>query len=265
MLLGIDWYGMFIIFIPVYAFLMLPAVATLTGETNDFLARSAKVQWGLMLTVYSISHAPALLMLDTGVPSALLIVYLIIVVQLSDVFQYVWGKLIGKHRFSPNISPSKTLEGLVGGGLSAILVGTLLYRLTPFSPLQAAAVSAVIVDRRLLRRLRAVGDQTRPQGEGLGLHHRGPWRGARPRRFADLRRAAVLPRDALLVHHLSKPVRPGADMASANFDWNDDRRINWLKQAVPRLLHRGCWQRNGDWGRVTGRQPAWFVGLTDWT
>jgi phosphatidate cytidylyltransferase len=144
-LLGTEWYGMFIIFIPVYAFLLLPAVATLMGDTNEFLARSAKVQWGLMLTVFSISHAPALLMLDTGVPSALLIVYLIIVVQLSDVFQYVWGKLIGKHRFSPNISPNKTIEGLVGGGLSAILVGTLLHRMTPFSPLQAAAVSTVIV------------------------------------------------------------------------------------------------------------------------
>jgi phosphatidate cytidylyltransferase len=144
-LLGTEWYGMFIIFIPVYAFLLLPAVATLMGDTNEFLARSAKVQWGLMLTVFSISHAPALLMLDTGVPSALLIVYLIIVVQLSDVFQYVWGKLIGKRRFSPNISPNKTIEGLVGGGLSAILVGTLLHRMTPFSPLQAAAVSTVIV------------------------------------------------------------------------------------------------------------------------
>jgi phosphatidate cytidylyltransferase len=144
-LLGTGWYGMFIIFIPVYAFLLLPAVATLMGDTNEFLARSAKVQWGLMLTVFSISHAPALLMLDTSVPSALLIVYLIIVVQLSDVFQYVWGKLIGKHRFSPNISPSKTIEGLVGGGLSAILVGMALHRMTPFSPLQAAAVSTVIV------------------------------------------------------------------------------------------------------------------------
>ena len=144
-LLGTEWYGMFVIFIPVYAFLLLPAVATLMGDTNEFLARSAKVQWGLMLTVFSISHAPALLMLDTAVPSALLIVYLIIVVQLSDVFQYVWGKLIGKHRFSPNISPSKTIEGLVGGGLSAILVGMALHRMTPFSPLQAAAVSTVIV------------------------------------------------------------------------------------------------------------------------
>ena len=144
-LLGTEWYGMFVIFIPVYAFLLLPAVATLTGDTNEFLARSAKVQWGLMLTVFSISHAPALLMLDTAVPSALLIVYLVIVVQFSDVFQYVWGKLIGRRRFSPNISPSKTIEGLVGGGLSAILVGTLLHRMTPFSPLEAAAVSTVIV------------------------------------------------------------------------------------------------------------------------
>ena len=143
--LGTAWYGMFVIFIPVYAFLMLPAVATLMGDTNEFLARSAKVQWGLMLTVFSISHAPALLMLDTGVEGALLIVYLIVVVQLSDVFQYVWGKLIGRHRFSPNISPSKTIEGLVGGGLSAIAVGTLLYPMTPFSPLQAAGVSTVIV------------------------------------------------------------------------------------------------------------------------
>lgn len=144
-LLGIDWYSLFTIFIPVYAFLILPAVTTLTGDVNEFLARSAKVQWGLMLTVYSISHAPALLTLETGVPSALLLVYLVIVVQLSDVFQYVWGKLLGKRRFSPNISPSKTIEGLVGGGASAILVGVLLHRMTPFSPLQAGAISAVIV------------------------------------------------------------------------------------------------------------------------
>lgn len=145
LLLADEWYGLFVIFIPVYAFLALPAIAALAGDTNEFLARSAKVQWGLMLTVYAISHAPALLMLDTGVPSALLIVYLIIVVQLSDVFQYVWGKLIGKTRLSPSISPSKTVEGLIGGTLSAMLVGMVLYKMTPFTPLQAAGMSAVIV------------------------------------------------------------------------------------------------------------------------
>ena len=145
LLLADDWYGLFIIFIPVYAFLLLPAIATLAGDTSEFLARSAKVQWGLMLSVYAISHAPALLLLDTGVPSALLIVYLIVVVQLSDVLQYVWGKLLGKTRLSPSISPSKTVEGLIGGGLSAIIVGTLLHKMTPFTPLQAAGMSAVIV------------------------------------------------------------------------------------------------------------------------
>ena len=140
-----GWYGLMAIFIPVYAFLILPALSTLSGDAREFLARSAKVQWGLMLCVYAVSHAPALLLLDTGTPAALLLVWLVVVVQLSDVFQYVWGKLIGRRRFAPNISPSKTLEGLIGGGLTAIGVGVLLHGLTPFSLWQAAAVSAVVV------------------------------------------------------------------------------------------------------------------------
>lgn len=144
-LLWTQWYGLFSVLIPVYAFLGLAAVATLTGDTRDFLTRSARVQWGLMLCVYCISHAPALTMLDTGADPVLLLVYLVLVVQLSDVLQYVVGKLIGRRRFSPNISPSKTLEGLVGGGLLAIGIGTLLYPLTPFTPLQSAGMSAVIV------------------------------------------------------------------------------------------------------------------------
>ena len=66
LLLADDWYGLFSIFIPVYAFLALPAISTLAGDTANFLARSAKVQWGLMLGVYAISHAPGLYLLDTG-------------------------------------------------------------------------------------------------------------------------------------------------------------------------------------------------------
>lgn len=145
LLLATNWYGLFSIFIPVYAFLVLPAVSTLAGDVDDFLARSAKVQWGLMLCVYCVSHAPALMLLETGVPPVHLLIYLIVVVQLSDVFQYVFGKLFGRRRFSPNISPSKTIEGLIGGGASAILVGVALSPLTPFSPLAAAGISAAIV------------------------------------------------------------------------------------------------------------------------
>lgn len=147
-LIGIGWYGMFSILIPVYVFLALPALSAVAGDATDFLARSAKVQWGLMLAVYAISHAPALLLLDIPgftLPNALLLLYLMIVVQLSDVFQYVFGKLFGRTRLAPTISPSKTVEGLVGGGLTAVGIGTLLHGVTPFSPLQAAGMSAVIV------------------------------------------------------------------------------------------------------------------------
>ena len=145
LLLGTGWYGLFAVFIPVYAFLILPAISTLAGDVTDFLARQAKVQWGLMLTVYMLSHAPALMMLDTGTDPAMLVLYLVVVAQLSDVAQYVFGKLIGRTRFSPNVSPSKTVEGLLGGWATAVLIGVALHGLTPFSPLQAAGMSLVIV------------------------------------------------------------------------------------------------------------------------
>ena len=140
-----GWYGLFAVFIPVYAFLILPAISTLAGDVKDFLSRTARVQWGLMLTVYMLSHAPALLMLDTGSDPAMLVLYLVVVAQISDVAQYVFGKLFGRTRFSPNVSPSKTVEGLVGGWAFAILIGVALAPLTPFSLLQAAGMSLAIV------------------------------------------------------------------------------------------------------------------------
>lgn len=147
-LIGIDWYGLFVICIPVYGFLLLPAVAALSGDTEQFLERSTKVQWGLMLTVYCLSHAPALMLLR--IPgfegrNLMLLLFLLLVVQLSDVLQYVFGKLMGKTLLAPQVSPSKTVEGLVGGGLAAAAVGTSLWWITPFTPLQAACLSLLIV------------------------------------------------------------------------------------------------------------------------
>jgi phosphatidate cytidylyltransferase len=148
-LIGINWYGLFAVLIPVYVFVTLPAISVLAGDTQDFLARSAKVQWGLWLCVYALSNAPALLMLDTipdyHLPPAMLLLYLMIVVQMSDVFQYVCGKLFGRTKLAPSVSPSKTVEGLVGGGAIAIAIGTLLHGMTPFSPWQAAGMSLLIV------------------------------------------------------------------------------------------------------------------------
>jgi phosphatidate cytidylyltransferase len=142
-------YGMFAIFIPVYAFLLLPTVAAFAADTDDFLTRCAKIQWGVMICVYCISYAPALMLLD-DIPgyersAPLLIVYLLLIVQLSDVLQYVFGKLFGRTKLAPQVSPSKTVEGLVGGGLSATLIGGLLYPLTPFTWQQSLAMAFVIV------------------------------------------------------------------------------------------------------------------------
>jgi phosphatidate cytidylyltransferase len=147
-LIGTARYGIFAIFIPVYAFLLLPSIAALRSDIEDFLSRTAKQQWGLMVTVYCLSHAPALLMLDIpGGPgrSALLLFYLLLVVQMSDVMQYVFGKLFGRTRIAPVVSPSKTVEGFVGGGLAATAIGSAMFWITPFTWVESAAISAVIV------------------------------------------------------------------------------------------------------------------------
>jgi phosphatidate cytidylyltransferase len=142
-----GWYGLYSIFIPVYAFLFLPIIEVLAGDTKRFLERAAKVQWGLMICVFCVSHVPALLTLD--IPdyegrNLLLIVFLVLVVQSSDVLQYVWGKLFGKRKVAPLVSPSKTLEGLVGGVVSATALGAALFWITPFTWWQAAVMAFVI-------------------------------------------------------------------------------------------------------------------------
>jgi phosphatidate cytidylyltransferase len=147
-LIGVERYGMFAIFIPVYAFLLLPSIAALRSDIDDFLSRSAKQQYGLMVTVYCLSHAPALLMLPLpGGPgrAALLLFYLLLIVQMSDVMQYVFGKLFGRTKIAPVVSPSKTVEGFLGGGLAATGIGAAMWWITPFTPLESAGIAAIIV------------------------------------------------------------------------------------------------------------------------
>jgi phosphatidate cytidylyltransferase len=147
-LIGYDQYGTFSVFIPVYAFLLLPAIATFAADTQDFLERTAKIQWGIMITVYCISCAPALLLLR--IPgyegsNVLLLFYLLFIVQLSDVLQYVFGKIFGRTKLAPQVSPSKTVEGLAGGGLSATAIGGAMWWITPFTWQQSLLMSLVIV------------------------------------------------------------------------------------------------------------------------
>lgn len=146
-LLWAEQYGIFSIFIPVYAFLLMPIISVLRGDTERFLVRIAEVQWALMICVFCASHVPALLTLKIAGyegRNVLLIAFLVIVVQLSDVLQYVRGKLFGRTKIAPRLSPSKTVEGFVGGIVSATLIGTGLWWITPFTPLQAGLLAFVI-------------------------------------------------------------------------------------------------------------------------
>jgi phosphatidate cytidylyltransferase len=146
-LIWIEWYGLYSIFIPVYVFLLLPVIAAVRGDATRFMERIAELQWGLMIAVFCLSHVPALLTLSIpGFDSRklLLVGFFVLVVQASDVLQYVWGKLLGRHPIAPRLSPSKTVEGFFGGVLSATALGAALWWLTPFSPWHAALMALVI-------------------------------------------------------------------------------------------------------------------------
>lgn len=139
--------GFFSVLIPVYAFLLVPIRNVIAGDTERFLERTAKIQWGLMVCVYCVSHAPFLLNLPIrGGESqpAKLLLFFVLIVQLDDVLQDGWGKLLGQTRIAPAISPDQTWEGLVGGVSSATVIGAGLWWATPFTPLQAAGMAFVI-------------------------------------------------------------------------------------------------------------------------
>ena len=142
-----NWYGLFSIFIPVFAYVLLPIRSAAAGDCEHFLERTGAIQWGLMICVYFVSHVPALLMLPIrgyAGQNGKLLLFLVLVVQISDVFQYVWGKLLGRRKIAPTLSPNKTLEGFVGGSLTATAIGAGLWWATPFNWWQAALMAWLI-------------------------------------------------------------------------------------------------------------------------
>lgn len=137
-----EWYGMFIIFIPVYLFLLLPTRLVLLGKTDGFIQTTAALHWGLMTTVFSISHTAYLLVLEPGAaprvsaelwrstnaapPGPGLLLFLILLTELNDVFQYCWGKSLGGPRVIPQVSPNKTWAGFLGGVMTTTLLAAAL-------------------------------------------------------------------------------------------------------------------------------------------
>ncbi|MCU0952573.1 MAG: phosphatidate cytidylyltransferase [Burkholderiaceae bacterium] len=138
-----EWYA---VMIPVYLFLLLPMVMALRQDIERFLERVAKVQWGLMISVYCVSHAPAIATLQ--IPGyeergALLLLYFLLVLQMSELLAVIASASVGRTPLKSN--PSKSVEGVLLGGIAATGVGTLLWWMTPFAWWQSLLMSAAIV------------------------------------------------------------------------------------------------------------------------
>jgi phosphatidate cytidylyltransferase len=145
-LVSAGLYGWYAVFIPVYVFLALPVVMALRQDTALYLQRVAKVQWGLMIAVYCVSHAPAIASLEIpeyGERAPLLLVYFLLVVHASDLLSVAATSLFGRTPLKSN--PAKTREGVLAGGAAATLLGTALWWMTPFLWWQALLISAVTV------------------------------------------------------------------------------------------------------------------------
>jgi phosphatidate cytidylyltransferase len=131
-LVGMNWYGLFIIFIPVWFFLLLPARMVMTGNTHAFLSSVSMLHWGLMTTVFAFGHVACLLVLpgNNSEEGALLVLFLVGLTEFNDIMQYLWGKLLGRIKITPKVSPNKTLAGLLGGivstAVAALFVGPIL-------------------------------------------------------------------------------------------------------------------------------------------
>lgn len=146
-LIGIGWYGMFVVFIPVYVFLFLPARMVIVGDTQGFLRTASQLHWSLMTTVFAFSHVAFLLVLpaDRMQTGALLVLFLVGLTEFNDIAQYLWGKSLGRIKVIPKVSPNKTLAGLLGGVATTALAATVLGPLlTPLSWPMALLAGVII-------------------------------------------------------------------------------------------------------------------------
>jgi phosphatidate cytidylyltransferase len=151
-----ESFNLFTVFIPVYVFLAIPVVSALSNDPERFLERNAKMQWGIMVCVFGLSHVPAILLLDFPVraensfdgKNMFLLFHLVFVVQLCMIVQHLswrWLKARGRaNAVAPNISASFSWLPWIIGVVVASFVGGLLAGITPFQyPAQALALSFV--------------------------------------------------------------------------------------------------------------------------
>ncbi|WP_425342697.1 phosphatidate cytidylyltransferase [Piscinibacter koreensis] len=145
-LVGSRFFNLFTVFIPVYVFLAIPVLSALANDPQRFLERTAKIQWGITVTVYGMSHAPALLLLD--LPNyegrgAFLVLYFVAVVASAHIAQLLTARRLRRRPVARAISRWFSWQSwLAGVGVGGV-VGLLLYWATPFKPLPAVAMGMI--------------------------------------------------------------------------------------------------------------------------
>jgi phosphatidate cytidylyltransferase len=143
-----GWYELFIVFIPVFMFIWIPFILVLEGETKMIMSSMAGLPTSLMLCVFGLSHMAYLISLPEingfSAGGKGLLLFLIFITQINDVMQFIWGKIIGKHKILPKISPNKTWGGFIGGLISSVFIGYLMSFLTPLNDWQVIVVSFFI-------------------------------------------------------------------------------------------------------------------------
>ncbi len=149
-LVAYDYYAFYSILIPVYAFLFIAARVAISGDFQRFLERVAKIQFGLLVCVYCLSFAPALLFLkcknmDGEYANARLLFFFVTMVLFAELLQFICGRLFGKHIIAEPIDTARTWEGVLGGAVASAIVGLSLFWATPFPYWwQAGAMSVLI-------------------------------------------------------------------------------------------------------------------------
>jgi len=143
-----GYYTLFLIFIPVFMFIIIPFLLVLTGETKDIIRSMCILPTSLMLGVFGISHLALLInfpeMNSNGISGKALLLFLIFITEANDIMQFVWGKIFGKHKILPRVSPNKTWEGFIGGVISTTIIGYFMGFLTPLNPWQLIFISSSI-------------------------------------------------------------------------------------------------------------------------
>lgn len=146
----LEWYGMFIVFIPVYMFLLLPLRMVTIGQTKGYIRAAGTTHWGLMLTVFCLSHTAFMLVLrevdsPDASPGPGLVLFLVVLTQLNDVCQFIWGKSLGRRKILPKVSPGKTWAGFLGGVATTTLIAWLAGPfLTTLNDWQSALAGLII-------------------------------------------------------------------------------------------------------------------------